>query len=454
MPTIEHPAMASAPSAAAASRAADVVPIGIERRTSGPSSVRLVAEHFAAAVLFLAAGAAGVVWAAPDLTAGNFLSPRVAAVTHLFTLGWITLTILGATAQLVPVALGTPLRSPRLARIALWILAPGIALFAAGVASEGMVLRGVGVAATAAGLSLALGQLAATLPRSRARGPMRNGLALGATFLAGTLVLGLVLAHNLETGFVAGARLRILTAHVHLALVGWALVVIVGVSQRLLPMFLVAHGADDRWSARALVALGVGVPILVLGLLSAIRDLTWVGGAAVEAGVAAFLWQALVYLRARRRRLDVGLRFAVVALAYLAVSAMLGAWLLVSRTLPLRLATAYVAVGLLGGISLYVVGHFYKIAPLLAWSARTAYRTGPRPPATAAGLYSARAAHAQLVFTTLGVALLACGILWGILTLTRTGALLYLAGTIIFVIQVARLRWASGPPPITDPKPS
>ena len=42
------------------------------------------------------------------LAAGNFLSQRLAGVTHLFTLGWLTTTIYGALYQLLPVALGAP----------------------------------------------------------------------------------------------------------------------------------------------------------------------------------------------------------------------------------------------------------------------------------------------------------------------------------------------------------
>ena len=80
-------------------------PIGISLAPA-TSSLALAAEHFAAATLYLLAGAAGLVWAAPELAAGAYLSPHVAGVVHLFTLGWLTMTIFGALCQLLPVALG------------------------------------------------------------------------------------------------------------------------------------------------------------------------------------------------------------------------------------------------------------------------------------------------------------------------------------------------------------
>src|SRR5499427_2109214 len=73
-----------------------------------------------AAAAFLAAAAA-IVWLAPDL-AGHYYHPRVLALTHTVTLGWITLAIMGASYQLIPVVLERPIWSERLARWQLVIL--------------------------------------------------------------------------------------------------------------------------------------------------------------------------------------------------------------------------------------------------------------------------------------------------------------------------------------------
>src|SRR5699024_5525615 len=87
---------------------------------------RLPGEHFIAAIGFWLLGAAALVWAAPDVVAGSFPAPRVVATTHLFTLGWITTTILGALYQFLPVALGVPIRSERLAHASYALYVPGL----------------------------------------------------------------------------------------------------------------------------------------------------------------------------------------------------------------------------------------------------------------------------------------------------------------------------------------
>ena len=406
------------------------------------ASLRLSSEHFAAATLFLLAGAIGLVWVAPDLATGNFLAPRVAAVTHLFTLGWLTLTIFGALSQLLPVALGAPIFSPRLGHAAFWSFVAGIPLFAAGVAAERTPLVAVGASLVGVGVLLASANVAVTLSRGRTRDVTWGGIAGGIAYLTAALVVGLVLARNLDTGFIAGARVRVLAAHLHIAIVGWAMLVIVGVSNRLLPMFLLAHGADTRWSRRALACFAVGVPVFAVGMLAPWPVAAWVGAGLLEAGLAAFLWQAYAFYRVRvRKQLDIGMHFARTSVAFLVAGGVMGLVLLVVGGTHGRLGTAYVVSGLLGGIVLFVTGFLYKIVPLLSWTARFGGRIGQTALPTAADLYSASVARAQLVLSVLGVVVLLAGIAAASAPMARAGTLMFLAGVLAFVYQLACMRW-------------
>jgi hypothetical protein len=406
--------------------------------TPAPGSIRLAAQHFAAATLYLLAAAAGIVWVAPELAGGVYLAPRVAGVTHLFTLGWLTMTIFGALCQLLPVALGAPIRSALVADVEFWSFAPGVGLFAAGVATASMPLRIAGMLLVGAGVLLAIGNVAASLPRARSRDATWTAVALALGCLGATLVLGMLLLHNLHTGFIAAARLHVLAAHLHLAIAGWALIMIVGVSHRLLPMFLLSHGADTRWTRRALVLLSSGVAILAIGLLAARPAPAWAGAILLEAGIACFLRQAYAFYRVRvRRQLDVGMRYARTALAFLVAAALLGPAALAWGAAQPRLATVYVLVGLLGGIVLYVIGFFYKIVPLLAWTVHYRGRMGKGAVPTVAQTYSERVATGQLRLMAGAVLLLAAGIALGSTAVTRLGGIAFLAGVLLFAVQLA-----------------
>ena len=404
------------------------------------SNVRLAGEHFAAAMLYFIAGAIGLVWIAPELAIGAYPSPRVAGITHLFTLGWLSTTIFGALYQLLPVALGSPIRSIRVGHAAFWTFAPGAGIFAAGVASSSIMLHHTGITLLTIGIILAAGNIGSSMARARSRDVTWAAIALALTFLASTLVLGIVLLHNMHTGFLAEARIRVLAIHLHVALVGWALIMMVGVSHRLLPMFLLSHGADTRWTKRALALLASGVIVLATGLSTRMPSAAWVGVLFLEGGVGCFLWQAISFYRKRvRKKTDVGMRFAGTALSFLTVSALLGPAVLARGVDHPRLATAYIAVGLLGGIAMYITGFFYKIVPLLAWTVRFRDRMGKGTAPTIAQMFSARVAHIQLGCMALGVTLLASGIGAGSVHATRCGAVLFLGGVLLFVSQIARV---------------
>jgi hypothetical protein len=424
------------PAAAAVARPAG--PIG--SLAPARNNVRLAGEHFAAATFYLVAGAIGLLWIAPELSIGAYPSPHVAGITHLFTLGWLTTTIFGAMYQLLPVALGAPIRSIRLGHAAFWTFAPGAGIFAAGVATSSTVLHHVGIGLVGTGIILGVANVAASLPRARSRDVTWAAIAIAITFLSSTLVLGIILLHNLHTGFLAGARVRVLATHLHIALVGWALMMMVGVSHRLLPMFLLSHGGDTRWTKRALALLTTGVLALATGLSARMPALAWAGTALMEGGVACFLWQARCFYKARvRKKADVGMHFAGSALVFLTVSALLGPAVLFRGMAHPRLATAYITVGLLGGIVMFVIGFFYKIVPLLAWTVRFKDRMGKGTAPTIAQLFSARVAHVQLALMALGVTLLGTGIGAASLHVTRCGAALFLGGVILFVSQIARV---------------
>jgi hypothetical protein len=138
------------------------------------------------------------------------------------------------------------------------------------------------------------------------------------------------------------------------------------------------------------------------------------------------------------------MRFARAALGFLAVSALLGAAVLADEAGHPRLATLYISTGLLGGIVLYVIGFFYKIVPLLAWTARFRGRMGREPVPTVAQMYSARLAHLQLGLMAGGVVLLGGGIAAGSIAAARAGAVLFLVGVLLFLAQLARV--ATGRP--------
>jgi hypothetical protein len=437
------PAAAAGPVPAPA-RAPAVPGGGLVASTAPP--LRLPAEHFAAALLFWLLGAIGLVWVAPDIARGLFPLPRVAAVTHLFTLGWITTTILGALYQFLPVALQTPIRSERLAHLTFVLYAPGLALFVGGLLLGRQAPMLAGAALFGTGLLLFVGNLAATLRRARERNLTWWALAGAAVFLTATTVLGALLAGNLRWHYLGAERFTALGVHLHVAVAGWVMLVIVGVAHRLLPMFLLSHGASEIPGRVALALLTAGSALLLLLHHVLTPVVTWGIAALLAGGMASFLLQAALFYRHRRKpALDPGLRLAAIALLFAGSALTLAPAVLTRGVSDPRLATAYVVALVLGGLSLFVAGHYYKIVPFLVWYHRFGPLVGKRPVPRVADLYSARVGNAAAALLACGVAGLVISTLLDFVAAARPAAALFAAGAVLVAAQMFALARRDAP---------
>lgn len=396
----------------------------------------LPGAHFGVALTALLLGSLGLALVAPEIARGEIFAPRVLAVVHLFTLGWITTSILGALCQFLPVAVGAPIRSQRAAYATLALHASGLALFVGGVLGSAPHVVHVGATLLALGLATFALNLALTLARARARDLTFWALALADVFLVATLSLGLVLALNLHTGaFLGAARLTVLAVHVHVALAGWVLMVMVGVAHRLLPMFLLSHGSSERPAQVAVGMLAGGAALLLAPLGELGRTL---GGACIALGVCAFLVQAASFYRHRRRRaIDPGMRLALAGLVGLGAATIVAPVALGHGFASPRLLSGYLLLAIVGAISTFVAGHYYKIVPFLVWYHRFGPLVGERAVPKVAELYSSRAASATVVLATLGTAGMLLGLALASVATVRAGAIVFGAAAVVETVQIA-----------------
>jgi hypothetical protein len=407
------------------------------RPAGGLSPLVPLAYLICAAVAFLVA-ALGVAWLGPEL-AGHYYHPRLLALTHTVTLGWITLAIMGASYQLIPIVLEQPIWSERLARWQLAILA---------VAVTGMVAHfylgtwpGLVAAAglLAVGIALHLGNVGMSLRAFTGWTFTARLVVLAYGGLALTTLFGLALAGNRVWPFLPGAIFPTLHAHVQLALLGWVAPMILAVTARVYPMFFLAP-APRRWhSFLQLWGLGAGVPAVVLGLLG-VPGLLVAGALAVAAGAGAHAaWMCDMAWRRKRPGLDWGLCSVLTATVFLAPAAVLGVAMAADRLAGPRVAIAYAVVTLGGWISLTIVGMMLKIVPFLVWYRVYSPRAGREPVPTLAQLSWPRAEGLAYLLLTGGVVLLAATVLVGEAAWIRAAGTVLALGALAFATALARI---------------
>jgi hypothetical protein len=389
------------------------------------------------AVATLAFALAGLVlpWLAGEL-AGHYYHPRILAVTHTLTLGWITVTILGASYQLVPVVLERPIWSERLGRWELLLTTLGVIGVAGhmALASWSGLVWGAGL--VAAGVLAHVVNTALTLRGLERWSFTAWMLVMGFAGLVLTTIFGGALGFQHVRPFLPGDFYARLHAHVHLALLGWVLPVVLGVSAHVYPMFLLAPRPGRREIALQSWGLALGVPAVVVGLLLG-SPVVAAGALAVGVAVVAHVvWVVRLLRGSRRPAFDWGLRFLVAGAAELAAAAALGLALAFRLVGGPRWALAY-GVLALGWATLTIVGMMLKIVPFLVWYRAYAPHAGRGRVPALADLGSRAAERLAFGALVLGTGALAAAVGAGQEAAIRVASVIVLAGALAFATTIA-----------------
>lgn len=407
----------------------------------GPA-LDLPGRFMALAMLMLAVVAVVSPWAYRWLIDG-FYAPQLLAFVHLNTLGVIAAVLMGASYQLVPVVLQTPIASVRLGRLSFWFYLAGIVLFLPGLLEHWRPGIAAGAALVFSALLVYLGIVALTLHRAPSSDVVSWHIAVSLVGLAGGIGAGFLLALNKGAGFLESATFRVLAAHATLMLAGWVIIMLNGVAYRLVGMFTLSE--DRLWRPVAWAELACsasGAWLLATGLLlNAPRWLLAAGALTIVGGQALFGAQLIHLYRVRRRRgFDIHIQFALAAITCgLLCSGLLAGGLLTHRSIdsPVWIAVGWLAIS---GVAITAIqGFFYKIATFLIWLHRYAPIAGRSRVPRLEDLYDRRIAKTGWAFWVSGLASSLVAVLISNRSLATAAGVVALAGLGCFLANAGRI---------------
>ncbi len=391
-------------------------------------------RYFAAAVLFHICAWALLIPASGDLARFAGGPGPILAALHLFTLGVLAMTAIGASLQLLPIATRQPVRSVAAAKLTWWLLAPGCALFALGAALYRPFVMGAGALATALALLIYAVLLADNLLRARG---MRVVVAHGWAALASLALLvlsGFALAAGYAHGF-AFDRSAVALAHLIFAAYGFMSLLALGFSHLLLPMFALSPAPAP---SAGFFSLGAAVGAIALAATS--LALGW--GAFALAGAAALGFAAaLLHVTAMERALSGRLRgplgpaFILVRVSWAFLLASLGtAFAAALGWIPAHAAALFGLMLVPGWLLTFMLAILQRIVPFLS----TVHAAGPgRRAPLVSELTPERplAAHRWLHLAALAALVAGVGARFD--WLARLGAVLGLAAALAFGVFFA-----------------
>jgi hypothetical protein len=417
---------------------------GLAPRRFQPLPARLLPLlYIGTAHLSLALAFACVAWW-PHAVTGFFYHSWMVGLVHLVTLGWITMSIIGAIYIVGPVALGMALPARRGDYAAYALAVIGLI----GMVSHFWIEEFGGMAWSAAtvtcGLAYAIWRVLMALRFSAAPSEVTLHIRLAFLNLLGAATAGTLLAIDKTQHFLPGFVLSNVFAHAHLAAVGWATMMVVAVGYRLLPMVQPAAPPRRRSVMVSAVLMEAGVIVLFVGLIAQAR---WaiVGALLIIAALLRFFAHVAMMLSQPRPRPaaavwpDYSVWHAMAAGAWLIGAMVFGSILLIMpmSEWTLRAAMAYAVFGLVGFLSQMILGLEVRLLPMYAryWSLRNSNFQGAINAPQSMGHQRLR--EAAFYLWLLGVPALASGVLFSREDLVGAAGWVLLAGVLMAAANVA-----------------
>ncbi|PSR26249.1 MAG: hypothetical protein C7B46_20130 [Sulfobacillus benefaciens] len=313
------------------------------------------------------------VWVVHRWILSGFVGPGpVIACVHLFTLGGLTMLMMGALYQLVPVLTNSkPVSFHRI--IVQWAFFTfGTAFFVVGVNNDWTLGIATGATVMVVGIIYFVANLAGRVWREPEKNITTWFFASSLAYLSLTIVIGGFLALHLSTGSPVYAT--DVAAHITVALGGWVGLLLIGVSYRLWAMFGRKHREPRYWLLTWGLA-NLAIWLLVAGNLATSKwlcDVGWLTQVAAFLGYFADLVAA--GLGDRRTMRDPALQTVAVSIAFLIVWEVLGTTATFQHHSRLWIPALW-AYGL-GWTGMSFMGFVQKIMPFMVWLHRYAHVHG------------------------------------------------------------------------------
>ncbi len=304
----------------------------------------------------------------------HYFHPQTLAITHIMALGWGTMMILGASHQLVPVLIEGKLYSDALAYLSFALAALGIPLLVYGFyhfhfgwpAETGAILIN-------ASILLYLINIAVSMVKSKKENVHAVFVFTATLWLMITIVVGLFLVYNFTHAILSKDSLYYLPLHAHLGIIGWFLLLVIGVGSRLIPLFLISkyHNVKLLWWIYALINFGL-IAFIVIFLYIKITGLYILPLVSVFISLCMFGYFCYkAYLDRLRKKVDDQLKISLlsVLMMLLPVIFLLAIILLLLFSIDnTRLILTYGFCIFFGWITAIIFGMTFKTLPFILWN--------------------------------------------------------------------------------------
>jgi len=303
----------------------------------------------------------------------HYFQPRLLAITHIASLGFITSVIFGSLLQTLPITFQASVFSERLGKWCFYTLLTGLLglTYSFWNFDMGIVCQSAACLLLVSFILFAINFYLSV--RSTASWSIESELvSTSIIWLLTTAAIGLLLVFNFSFAFIPISHLEILKIHAHIGFIGYIFLLIQGISARLMPMFLVSIKPDEIPLKISYYLCNAGLILFAACIyLKLPPSITLLSSILILTGITFFLYYLYqVYQHRTKKHLDVGLKLTLISFIILMITlplALIIPYNIFNSANMMNVRIIYGVLILLGFSGALILGQTLKIIPFLLW---------------------------------------------------------------------------------------
>lgn len=381
-----------------------------------------------------------------DAFTGHYFHPQILAITHTMALGWGTMIILGASHQLVPVLIEAKLYSNILAYISFILAAIGMPLLIYGFYffNMGWPAQWGGSLVVLAIFSFLI-NMAISISKSKNESIHAVFVFTATVWLFLTAILGLAQVYNFTMLILPSGSLHYLTLHAHAGIIGWFLLLIMGVASRLIPMFLISKYSNVKllWWIYGLINSALLV-FVIFFLFPGNEALLLIPVISVFIAISLFIYYCYsAYKKRIRKQVDEQVKLSLLSVSILMLPVLLLIivilFLISTSGEKLNLILSYGFLIFFGWITAIILGMTFKTLPFIVWNKVYHHRSGLGKTPNPKDLFNNDIFKVMAVAYIAGFVIFTTGILLSSILLLKAGAALLLITAVLYNWNVLKV---------------
>lgn len=355
---------------------------------------------------------------------------------HLYMIGFVMLAIFSAMAQLGPIVIETTHYNVKVFKYIWILLLFGLTLMLFGFYVKTLFLLYGGFFVLAA-MSIYAIEFLLTLKSAKRKTTITKAMKMSNFFLLLGILSGLVMAFAFN-GFINIDPNIMLNVHTFGLVVGFVILLIMGISIILIPMFGTAKRISDNEFSSSFFTLSLGVIIMMLSPLFLTFYMKNLAYLITSIAIALYIFQLIKMFSSRAKMVaDIWSKSMYIGFSSFILSfLLLVSYLFNENELILKLGMWILTVGFFGFL---IVGNFYKIIPFLVWFQIYSPLIEERAVPMLHELVSEKSANIQWIFSTIGLLISSAGILSNNSVIFYFGVVCLLTGSVVFIVSINKL---------------